>query len=79
MIERTKLTPEAWEAADWAIPQRMHPLEPDTWDVANCAGDWKAPTPEQVRGYIAQAVHRHQQKHEARLVELMDRICEKLK
>jgi len=57
---RATYSPEAWAMAEWAIPLHTHPIGAETWDVANCAGNWKPPTPDQVRSYIAQAVFRFQ-------------------
>jgi len=57
---RTEYTPEAWTMAEWAIPLHVHPLGAGTWDVVNCHGDWKPPTPDQVRSYIAQAIFKFQ-------------------
>ena len=68
--ERPAFTPEAWAAAEWAIPLHMHPYD---WNVAECPGDYKAPTPGQVRGYIAQAVHRHQQQVEQPSIDRLKR------
>lgn len=71
--ERPAFTPEAWAAAEWAIPLHTYPLTADDWNVADCPGDYKAPTPGQVRGYIAQAVHRHQQQVEQPSIDRLKR------
>ena len=60
---RATYTPEAWRLAEWAIPLHTHPTQTDTWDVPNCAGDWKPPTPERVRRYIAQAIFKFQREY----------------
>lgn len=79
--ERVPYTPEAWAMAEWAIPPHVHPLGNETWDVSNCAGAWKPPTPDQVRGYIAQAVYKFQKENvlplELKTIDLTRQLAER--
>ena len=79
MADRSNFTVKCWEYADWAIPPLTHPLESPNWDVPNCAGNWQPPTPDQVRSYIAQAIHRYQQQEESRLLQVIKDSTEKLR
>lgn len=76
--ERVPYTPEAWAMAEWAIPLHVHPIGVENWDVANCAGDWKPPTPDQVRGYIAQAVYKFQKENINPLNQKIDALLSRL-
>lgn len=68
--KRTEYCKGAWEIAEWAIPLHTHPESSEGWDIAGFSEDF-TPTPDNVRGYIAQAIHKyHKDFAQSRITEL---------